>query len=92
MPRIERVDIPLKDCLNRGIQRDIWGAVTAEIIPMEPDTVNAGEGKCSKYCRNMILLAFMPFNCTFGRTISPFCRILTGKGDFLFSKSFLAGW
>lgn len=72
MPRIERVDIPLKDCLNRGIQRDIWGAVTAEIIPMEPDTVNTGEGKCSKYCRNMILLAFMPFNCTFGRLFPPF--------------------
>lgn len=53
---------------------------------MEPDTVNTGEGKCSKYCRNMILLAFMPFNCTFGRTISPFCRILTGKGDFYFPK------
>ncbi len=72
MPRIERVDIPLKDCLNRGIQRDIWGAMTAEIIPMEPDTVNTGEGKCSKYCQKYDSFGFLPCYHSFGRLFPPF--------------------
>lgn len=71
MPRIERVDIPLKDCLNRGIQRDIWGAVTAENIPMEPDTVNTGEGKCSKYCQKYDSFGFYAFQLYFWTNYFP---------------------